>query len=300
MQGRLPNEIGGEAPLGIIDARGTLAFYHGAVLQNAAAPIGVIGGSGLYRLTEPAEWRSVTTPHGDPSDAIALGSIRGEAVAFLPRHGRTHTVPPHRINHRANIWALHSLGVRRIIGPCAVGSLRPEVRPGDVVICDQFIDHTGGRHESTFFDGPAVAHVTMADPYCAELRQLGAAACRDAGFTVHEAGTVGVVPGPRFSTRAESRRFRAEGADVINMTQYPEVALARELGMCYVTLSLVTDYDAGFEHQPDRPAVTQEEVMAAFARNTASLLRSIEILVGRAAAAPRCACAAGAARPLGH
>lgn len=269
--------------------------------MDAAIPsIAVIGGSGLYRLTDDAEWRTVSTPFGDPSDAIAVAPVGRRSVAFLPRHGRRHTLPPHRINHRANLWALQSLGVERVVAPCAVGSLRGPLEPGSVVICDQFIDHTGGRHDSTFFDGPEVAHASMADPYCAELRPLAAAACRRAGFTVHEAGTVTVVPGPRFSTRAESRHFRAEGGDVINMTQYPEVALARELGLCYVNLSLVTDYDTGTEDQPGREAVTQEEVMAVFARHTATLRRAIEDLVEHVGTDRSCGCAGLRAVPLGH
>ena len=273
--------------------------YHGGLLEQTRPALGVIGGSGLYTLSDSAVWTTVSTPYGEPSDAVAVGEIGAINVAFLPRHGRTHAIPAHRINHRANIWALHSLGVERIIGPCAVGSLRRDVAPGDLVICDQFIDHTGARHQTTFFDGPEVAHASMADPYCADLRPLAAAAGRQAGFTVHDRGTVTVVPGPRFSTRAESRRFRAEGGDVINMTQFPEVALARELGMCYVNLSLVTDYDAGLDEHPDRPAVTQREVMELFALHTATLREAIAQLVARSASTRECTCSALRAEPLG-
>lgn len=264
------------------------------------AAIGVIGGSGLYRMSEDAEWVSVSTPWGDASDAIAVGHFGGVPVAFLPRHGRGHLMPPHRINHRANIWALRSLGVERVIAPCAAGSLRAAIEPGSVVVCDQFIDHTGGMHAATFFDGPEVAHVSVADPYCAELRPLASAACRRAGFRVHDIGTVTVVRGPRFSTRAESRVFRAEGGDVINMTQYPEVTLARELGLCYANLSLVTDYDTGVDDQPDRGAVSQDEVMAALARHTETLRGAIGDLVLSAGADRACECAALGAQPLMH
>ncbi len=270
-------------------------------MTTAHVRIGVIGGSGLYRLGTAARASQVTTPFGEPSDAISFSAVAGTEVAFIPRHGRDHTIPPHRINHRANLWALRSIGVERVLAPSAVGSLRLEVAPGDVVICDQFIDHTGGRHHSTYFDGPEVAHATMADPYCPELRSLAADVCREVGFTVHAGGTVTVVGGPRFSTRAESRRFRAEGGDVINMTQFPEVALARELGLCYVNLSLVTDYDAGIEELPDHPAVSQEDVMAAFAKHTDALREALAELVARAAGGRRgCRCADLRAVPLAH
>ena len=158
----------------------------------------------------------------------------GRAVAFLPRHGRDHTIPPHEINFRANLFALSSLGVERVIGPCAVGSLRPELEPGSVVVCDQFVDRTRGRRD-TFFDGPKVAHLSAADPYCSELRPLAAGRRTPGRLPRRRRRHVVVVQGPRFSTRAESQWFQRMGADVVGMTQYPEVVLARELGMCYVT-----------------------------------------------------------------
>ncbi|MGH7722179.1 MAG: MTAP family purine nucleoside phosphorylase [Candidatus Dormibacteria bacterium] len=269
-------------------------------MEGARARVGVIGGSGLYRLASAMSTLAVSTPYGDASDSIDVCRIGAVDVAFLARHGRGHTIPPHRINHRANLWALHSLGVTRLIAPSAVGSLRVGIAPGDVVICDQFIDHTGGRHHTTFFDGPEVAHATMADPYCAELRPLAAEACRGAGFTVHDSGTVTVVSGPRFATRAESRRFRAEGGEVINMTQFPEVALARELGLCYVNLALVTDYDVGVEDRPEHAAVTQDAVIARLAEHSAALHRALVQLASRAGAPPGCSCAAMRAVPLAH
>jgi 5'-methylthioadenosine phosphorylase len=270
------------------------------VVQQPNASVAVIGGSGLYSLADTPIVTAIDTPYGQPSGPIATGVIDGVSVAFLPRHGPSHTLPPHRINHRANLWALQSIGVQRVIAPSAVGSLRVDMAPGQVVVCDQFIDHTGAIHPSTFFDGPEVAHVSLADPYCNELRPLASDAGRAAGFTVHDRGTVVVVPGPRFSTRAESRRFRAEGGDVINMTQFPEVALARELGMCYVNLSLVTDYDAGIEDAPDVGAVTQQQVMAEFSQHVATLRGALEQLAGHAGGPRRCACAAMRAVPLGH
>lgn len=269
-------------------------------MHQQQSSIAVIGGSGLYGLAAASEAVSVDTPYGEPSGPVTIGELDGVTVAFLPRHGPGHTIPPHRINHRANLWALHSLGVERVIAPAAVGSLRVEIAPGHLVVCDQLIDHTGSVHPATYFDGPEVAHVSLADPYCAELRPLAAEAGRAAGFTVHDAGTVVVVPGPRFSTRAESRRFRAEGGDVINMTQFPEAALARELGLCYVNLSLVTDYDAGIEEQPGVAAVTQHVVMANFREHVTTLRGALERLAVRAGAPRGCQCEAMRAAPLGH
>lgn len=266
------------------------------------ADIGVVGGSGLYELfrDDTPELIPVATPYGDPSDRVAIGLIDGHRVAFLPRHGSHHTVPPHRINYRANIWALQSLGVTRVIAPCAVGSLRADVGPGDVVLCDQFIDHTRGRREDTFFDGPAVAHLSAPWPYCEELRALAATACHNAGMTAHDAGTVVVIDGPRFATIAESRMLAATGATVINMTQYPEVALARELGLCYVALCLVTDYDAGFDGDPHVKPVTQEDVLTVFARNIAKLRESIVQLVTTMSSERRCSCNSGPPQRIDH
>ncbi|HKR99532.1 MAG TPA: MTAP family purine nucleoside phosphorylase, partial [Candidatus Dormibacteraeota bacterium] len=223
----------------------------------AEARIAVIGGSGLYNFLEPAETTLLSTPYGDPSGPITIVVVDGVSVAFLPRHGPHHTIPPHLINYRANLFALHSIGVERALAPSAVGSLCAAMAPGHLVICDQFIDRTWGRM-STYYEGPVVAHVSAADPYCAELRPLAVAAASASGFTVHERGTVLVSQGPRFGTRAEAHFHRAAGADLLNMTQYPEVVLARELGMCYVNLSLVTDYDAGIEELPERAPVSQD------------------------------------------
>jgi 5'-methylthioadenosine phosphorylase len=263
------------------------------------AAIGVIGGSGLYRFLDGAEAVEVETPYGSPSDRVAVAELAGHRVAFLARHGSRHTLPPHRINYRANLWALHSLGVERVLAPCAVGSLRPEHAPGEVVICDQLVDRTQGRAD-TFFDGPEVAHLSAADPYCTELRPLAAAAAREAGLAVHEGGTVVVISGPRFSTRAESRLYAGAGWNVVNMTQYPEVVLARELGMCYVNLSLITDYDCGLEGRAEVRPVTQEEVFAVFARNTERLRSALRALVASLPARRGCGCAAGRPQPLGH
>ena len=225
----------------------------------AAAEVGVFGGSGFYSFLDDVTEVAVDTPYGAPSAVAHVGTIEGRRVAFLPRHGASHEHPPHRINYRANLWAMHHLGVRRLLAPCASGSLRADVRPGEFVVCDQLVDRTSGR-ESTFFDGPTVSHLSFADPYCAELGALAVDAGRAEGITVHDRGTVVVVQGPRFSTRAESRAYAAAGFDVINMTQHPEAALAAELGICYSAIALVTDYDAGLEGVPGIEPVTQEEV----------------------------------------
>jgi len=219
-------------------------------------------------------------------------------VAFLPRHGAGHAVPPHRINARANIWALHQVGVRRIIAPCAVGSLRRDLGPGDLVVLDQILDRTWGRGD-TFIDGPAVDHVSFADPYCPELRQaILTEARRGWPGTVHPTGSVVVIQGPRFSTRAESRFYAGAGLDVINMTQYPEAYLARELGICYAGVALVTDRDAGVEGDPDQPAVTMEMAMAVLAANVDHTKTLLAGAIPEIPAVAGCACRAGGAPSL--
>ena len=239
-------------------------------MTETRAEVAVIGGSGFYSfLRDPSE-TLVHTPYGPPSAPVTIGSIGGRPVAFLPRHGVHHEYPPHRVNYRANLWALHSLGVRRIIGPCAVGSLQPRVKPGDFVLLDQLVDRTWGRPD-TFVDGPVVGHVSFADPYCSELGKvvLTTASVTPGldGVTVHDRGTVVVVQGPRFSTRAESGWYRSAGWEVIGMTQYPETYLARELGMCYAGLALVTDYDTGLEGVDGIQPVTMEQVFKMLADN---------------------------------
>ncbi|TMC50201.1 MAG: S-methyl-5'-thioadenosine phosphorylase [Chloroflexi bacterium] len=260
--------------------------------MNAVADFAVIGGSGLYHLLDDAQSIAVDTPYGPPSEAVTLGTVAGRRVAFLPRHGARHTIPPHRINYRANIWGLRSMGVERVLAPCAVGSLRVDRAPGEVVVCDQLVDRTHSRAD-TFYEGPEVAHLSGADLYCEELGPLAAAASRSAGLVVHERGTVVVVQGPRFSTRAESRIYAGLGCDLVNMTQYPEVALARELGMCYVAIALVTDYDSGLEGRTDVAAVTQKDVLAVFNQNIAKLRVALLGLLERMPARRGCRCAAG-------
>jgi 5'-methylthioadenosine phosphorylase len=232
---------------------------------TALADLAVIGGSGLYALLPDAEEYRPDTPFGPPSDAITLANVDGRRVAFLPRHGKQHQYPPHRIPYRANIWALHAIGVRQVVAPCAVGGLRPELIAGTFVVPDQLIDRTSGRAQ-TFYDDRAV-HVNFADPYCPVGRRAARDAAERNNIDIHE-GTMVVVEGPRFSTRAESRWYTSMGGAVINMTGHPEAVLARELAMCYTAIALVTDLDAGVEG--DR-GVTQEEVFRVFGENTERL-----------------------------
>ncbi|MBM3457468.1 MAG: MTAP family purine nucleoside phosphorylase, partial [Armatimonadetes bacterium] len=189
--------------------------------MSARAEIGVFGGSGFYSFLPDVEEIRVHTPYGAPSDRIALATVEGRRVAFLPRHGRDHSVPAHAINYRANLWAMQSLGVQEILAPCSCGSLQAHIHPGDFVILDQFVDRTRGRQD-TFYSGPETRHIGAAEPYCTRLRGLAVTATRELGIPVHSAGTIVVVQGPRFSTRAESAWFTREGWDVVTMTQYPE------------------------------------------------------------------------------
>jgi len=250
------------------------------------ADIGVFGGSGFYSLLERAREVWIETPYGSPSDRIALGEIAGRSVAFLPRHGKDHRFPPHAVNYRANAWAMKSLGVQRIIAPTACGSLKADVEPGHMVVADQVVDRTTGRKD-TFYDGPVTTHVSFADPYCPQMRPLAVRALRSLGITTHETGTIVVIQGPRFSTRAESRWFQDAGWEVINMTQYPESYLARELEMCYVNISLITDYDVGL---PGSKPVSHEDVLEIFSRNNDRVRGGILKLIESLPAERTCGC----------
>ncbi len=263
-------------------------------MANERAEIGVFGGSGFYSLLRDAREVAVETPYGAPSDRIALGEIAGRRIAFLPRHGKHHEVPPHVVNYRANLWAMKELGVGRIIGPAACGSLKASVKPGDMLVADQLVDFTSGRKD-TYYDGPIATHVSFADPYCPQMRAVTAAALRKLEIPTHDAGTVVVIGGPRFSTRAESRWFTATGWDVINMTQYPEAYLARELEMCYVNISLVTDYDVGLEGLDQEP-VSTEDVMRVFSSNIERLRAAILEIVATTPAEYTCACRSALSR----
>ena len=242
------------------------------------AEIGVFGGSGFYSLLEDVREIKVDTPYGAPSDSFFLAEVGGRSVAFLPRHGRRHTIPPHGVPYRANVWAMRSLGVKAVISPCAAGSLQREVAPGDFVVCDQFVDRTRGRAD-TFFDGPIVSHVSSAEIYDPTLRAIAIDVIREHGIPVHERGTVVVIQGPRFSTKAESKWFSDAGWEVINMTQYPEAYLCRELGMAVVNISLITDYDAGVIEGTE--VVNALSVLEVFEKNASRIQKVVLDMIKR-------------------
>ena len=261
--------------------------------------IGIFGGSGFYSLLDDMTEMPVATPYGPPSAPVRVGTIEGAEVAFMPRHGDEHSLPPHRINYRANIWAMKEVGVDRIIGPSACGSLRPDLAPGTFVLCDQFVDRTANR-ESTFYDGPQTTHVSAAEPYCPDLRRVIAEAAREEGIPAVEGGTVVVIEGPRFSTRAESRWFAASGFDVVNMTQYPEAWLAREQALCYANIALVTDYDVGLEGMPDVPPVSADSAFGVFAENLDRLRALLFRVVPRIGPQPDDICASALDSAIVH
>jgi 5'-methylthioadenosine phosphorylase len=253
------------------------------------ATIGVFGGSGFYSFLDGVEEVDVDTPYGKPSAPPAVGEVGGVRVAFIPRHGAKHQFPPHRVPYRANLWAMKELGVQRVIGPCAAGSLQPHVKPGHFVICDQLVDRTTGR-EDTFYDGPETTHIAFADPYCPTMREVAIKQSRDQGIDVHERGTVVVIQGPRFSTRSESKWFQSAGWEVINMTQYPEAVLARELELCFLNVSLITDYDVGVEGEDVEP-VTHEAVIRVFNENNEKLRDLLFRVIPSLPAERDCPCA---------
>ncbi len=267
----------------------------------ATAEIAIIGGSGFYRFLEDATEVDVDTPFGPPSGPVTLGAVGGRQVAFLARHGPRHHLAPHTVNYRANLWALRQLGVRRVIAPCAVGSLQPGMGPGDLVILDQLLDRTWGRPD-TFVEGPTVDHVSFAEPYCAELGSvLADSAMAPGGWPggrVHTGGSVVVIQGPRFSTRAESRWYAGAGFDVINMTQYPEAYLARELGLCYAGVALVTDRDAGVEGDPSVAAVTIHAAMEVLAANVEHTRGLLAAAIPAIPTTPACSCRSAGAPSL--
>ena len=246
--------------------------------------IAVIGGSGFYEFLEDPSTVEVSTPYGAPSAPVAIGDVAGQSVAFLPRHGSGHEFPPHRINYRANLWALRSLGVEQVLAPCAVGGLQQETQPGTLVVPDQLVDRTNGRIQ-TFIDRGA-AHAPFADPYCPDLR---AALVGAAGDEVIPDGTMVVIEGPRFSTRAESQSYAAAGWTVVNMTGHPEAVLARELGLCYATIALVTDLDAGVSKEE---SVDQAQVFALFEKHIGRLKELLAEVVAGLDGVGDCGCGA--------
>lgn len=253
--------------------------------MRETAQIGVIGGSGFYAFLDGAREVAVDTPYGPPSDPVVIGEVAGRSVAFLPRHGKDHRFAPHTIPYRANLWALRSVGVEQVLAPCAVGGLRPELGPGSLVVCDQLVDRTSGRAQ-TFYDSGA-AHVPFADPYCPVGRATAVTQGQRADWPVTDGGTMVVIQGPRFSTRAESQWYAGQGWSVVNMTGYPEAVLARELALCYTTLALVTDLDAGIE---GGEAVTQAEVFRVFGERTAALRELLFQVVGTLPLTRDCPC----------
>ncbi len=246
--------------------------------HDSQADIGIIGGTGLYTFLSNPRPVEVETPFGRPSATLALGKVGGRTIAFLPRHGVHHEFPPHRINYRANLWALRSVGVRQVLAQCAVGSRRAELRPGTIVVPDQLVDRTGGRDQTVYDEEGPVVHVSFADPYCPRGRRAVLSA-GDSGEPVVGGGTMVVINGPRFSSRAESSWHAAQGWSVVGMTGSPEAAIARELALCYTTVALVTDHDAGVA---SGGAVTQAEVLRLFDQNIgrlkASLIKTISTL----------------------
>jgi 5'-methylthioadenosine phosphorylase len=232
--------------------------------MRETADIGIIGGTGVYdqESFEDVKEIKVFTPFGKTSDLISIGLYKNIHLAFIPRHGRNHTIPPHRVNYRANVWALKQLGVKRIIASAAVGSLREDYGPGTFVIPDQFIDRTKKRLD-TFYEGGQVCHISTADPFCDQLRAFFIKTAQKLELNVKESGTYVCIEGPRFSTRAESRLFQMWKADVVGMTLYPECVLAREAELCYISLSIVTDYDVWAES----PVSTKEVIETAHKSN---------------------------------
>jgi 5'-methylthioadenosine phosphorylase len=258
--------------------------------------IGIIGGSGLYDMAEltDREERVVRTPFGDPSDAFVVATLRGRRVAFLARHGRGHRLLPSELNFRANIYAMKVLGAQWILSASAVGSLREDYRPLDLVVPDQFVDRTRGRI-STFFGDGLVGHVAFAHPFCRPLSAVMGESAGRAGATVHRGGTYVCMEGPQFSTIAESNAYRASGFDIIGMTNLQEAKLAREAEICYTTLALVTDYDCW---HPDHDSVTVEMIIANLTKNATMAQQVIANAVERLPIARDCECATALATAI--
>lgn len=257
--------------------------------QGSKVPaVGVIGGSGLYEIDglENVDEVTLSTPFGDPSDAFVTGTLEGVPMVFLPRHGKGHRINPSEINYRANIWGMKRLGVTRILGVGAVGSLREDIPPGDFVAVDQFIDRTRHRKD-TFFDGGVVAHVMFGDPVCPALRATLRDAANETGVKVHDGGTYVCMEGPQFSTRAESNMYRGLGAHVIGMTNLQEAKLAREAELCYATLAMSTDYDCWYEGHDD---VTVDAILEVMGKNVGNARDAVRLAAPRAAALGDCGC----------
>jgi 5'-methylthioadenosine phosphorylase len=250
------------------------------------AEIGIIGGTGLYdpKLLKNVEEITLDTPYGAPSDAITLGELAGKRVAFLPRHGKKHSIRPTDVNSRANIFALKKLGVQRVLAPSTVGSLKEEYKPSDIVFVDQFIDRTT-RREQSFYTEKQVCHISVAEPMCPEVRRTLIAVAKDLGVSAHSTGTYVCIEGPRFSTKAESRMFRMWGADVVGMTLVPECVLAREAELCYATIATVTDYDVWKDHP-----VCVDDIVRTMRSNIENVKRIIVEAIARLPKERGCEC----------
>lgn len=250
------------------------------------AEIGIFGGTGIYDsgLLEEAQEISIDTPYGKPSDSITIGTFKDRKIAFMPRHGKKHTIPPHMINYKANIFAFKELGIKRIIAPSAVGSLKEEIAPGHFALSSQFLDFTKSRDGSFSEDG-RVIHISVAEPFCPELQQSILKIAQNTNLSIHKDCTYVCIEGPRFSTKAESKFFRTTGADIIGMTLVPECQLAREAQICYASISTVTDYDVWAE----KP-VTAKEVLETLSRNVASVKNLLTYLIEDIPKTRECSC----------
>jgi len=254
--------------------------------MNQEAEIGIFGGTGIYDsgLLTNSEEISIDTPYGKTSDTITIGSFNGKKIAFLPRHGKKHSIPPHMINFRANIWAFKELGIKRIIAPSAVGSLKEELQPGHVVLPNQFLDFTKSRIGS-FSENGRVIHISVAEPFCPELQNIILDVAKNQNITIHKECTYVCIEGPRFSTKAESEFFKSTGADIIGMTLVPECQLAREAQMCYASISTVTDYDVWAE----KP-VTAKDVIETLSKNIETTKKMLTALIDKIPQTRSCVC----------
>ncbi|MDA8123903.1 MAG: S-methyl-5'-thioadenosine phosphorylase [Deltaproteobacteria bacterium] len=251
---------------------------------------GIIGGTGFYSLFQSdVETWEVETPYGAPSSPVTVGSVQGVKVAFLSRHGDRHQYPPHVVNYQANIWALKRLGVNRIIAVGAVGALQKNFRIGEIVLCDQFVNRTWGRKD-TYYDGPVTTHISVSDPYCADIRKILLDAGSKLDIPLHAKATLLIIQGPRFSTKAENRDWRNAGYDLVSMTHYPEVALARELGICYVSLCLVTDHATVLGDNEADPVSDLQDVVGAFKTSHEKIIQLLDAAIPRLGEPPQCAC----------
>jgi 5'-methylthioadenosine phosphorylase len=257
-------------------------------MRDRLGMIGIFGGSGFYSLLDDAQSVDKETPFGSPSSPVTIGTIGGKEVAFIARHGLSHEFPPHRIPYKANIYAFKELGVKRIIAPTSVGSLNRQIEPGHFVVPDQFVNFT--KRDDTFYEERPVTHISMSEPYCPHMRDIVLGCAKTMGIHMHSGGTSVIIEGPRFSTKAESAFYKSQNWDIVNMTQYPEVALARELEMCYLNISIVTDYDAGIKDDPQIKPVSLDQISRVFAQNNEKLKNLIFEMIPKLPEIRTCVC----------